>query len=54
MGLGQIIYFLDNSSRCVYDIRIGFADGSHEDYAEGRNLLQIRHYSIQRRNERRF
>jgi hypothetical protein len=26
-GLGTTIYFLDNSTRCIYDVRIGFADG---------------------------
>jgi hypothetical protein len=40
-GIGTTVRFLDNSSRCVYDIRIEFTDGSHEDYTQGRNLCEI-------------
>jgi hypothetical protein len=40
-GLGEVIYFLDNSSRCVYDFRIGYGDGTQEDYLQGRNLCQF-------------
>jgi len=41
-GLGTVIYFYDYSTRCVYDFRIGYTDGSHEDYTQGRNLCSTR------------
>lgn len=40
-GAGSLIYFLDNSSRCVYDFRIEYDDDSYEDYVQGRNLCQF-------------
>ena len=39
-GMGTAILFYDDSFRCVYDFRIGYADGSRQDYTLGRNLCQ--------------
>jgi hypothetical protein len=40
-GLGTTVRFLDNSTRCTYDIRIEFSDRSYEDYTQGRNLCEV-------------
>jgi hypothetical protein len=37
---GTVVYFLDSSFRCVYDFRIEYGDGSHEDYLKGRDLCE--------------
>ncbi|MGO4882606.1 MAG: hypothetical protein ACLP59_17585 [Bryobacteraceae bacterium] len=35
---GTVVYFLDYRTACVYDFRVGYADGTHQDYLLGRNL----------------
>ena len=40
-ALGTVIYFHDSNSRCVYDFRVGYADGTHQDYLQGRNLCDF-------------
>src|SRR5450755_448684 len=32
---GTVVYFEDYDTNCVYDFRIGYADGTHQDYVEG-------------------
>jgi hypothetical protein len=39
-SLGTAVYFHDMAAACVYDFRVGFSDGSHQDYLQGRNLCQ--------------
>jgi len=39
-GQGRSMYFTDNDSACVYDFRVRYADGTSQDYLQGRNLCQ--------------
>jgi len=40
-SLGTAVYFHDNQSSCMYDFRVGYSDGTHQDYLQGRNLCQV-------------
>lgn len=40
-GVGVMINFTDNRTKCYYDFRLVF-DGLHQDYTEGRNLCVLR------------
>jgi hypothetical protein len=37
---GTIVYFTDNNASCMYDFRVTYSDGTHQDYLKGRNLCQ--------------
>ena len=39
-GMGTVVYFYGGRSTCIYDFRIVYADGSHQDYLQGRNLCE--------------
>jgi len=39
-ALGTVIFFYDSNVNCVYDFRIGYADGTYLNYVQGRNLCQ--------------
>src|SRR5271165_904979 len=37
-SLGTLVHFWDNRSRCVYDFRVEFTDGTYQEYNRGRDL----------------
>jgi hypothetical protein len=39
-GVGTVVYFSDYNTSCMYDFRVGYSDGSHQDYLRGRNVCQ--------------
>jgi hypothetical protein len=40
-GGGVYIAFNGVGKNCIYDVRLDFNDGSHQDYTQGRNLCEI-------------
>jgi hypothetical protein len=41
-AIGTVVYFRDFSTSCVYDFRVGYSDGTQQDYLLGRNLCEYR------------
>src|SRR5271165_6619887 len=49
-SLGAMIHFSDNRSRCVYDFRVVYTDGTQHEYNGGRNLCAISGLQFNRNN----